>query len=147
MDPLELEKKFANILRDELVATKVKLVVRLHRALEFRNEDFASIKNDGTLFEKDVGNATVKTRVTFEYQAKSKEQIEKLGIDLNQIKEVPFQAQIHYTSLEGHKFMRVVTKKQSTTTELKHAEKHLNPKVIHKRVAQQSANYLHEGRF
>lgn len=37
--PEDIGTDFANILKDELVGTSVQLVVRLHRALKFRNEE------------------------------------------------------------------------------------------------------------
>lgn len=37
--PEEISNDFANILKDELVGTQVEFIVKLHRALKFRNED------------------------------------------------------------------------------------------------------------
>ena len=53
------------------MGTKVQLQVRLHKALEFKNEDEENLGEEGTLFIKEVGNATIKSRVAFEYQLKS----------------------------------------------------------------------------
>lgn len=38
-------------------------------------------------------------------------------IDLSQLKKIPFQAQIEYTSTTGAKYLRVVTSECDTTTE------------------------------
>lgn len=38
IDPSDLTKDFGAILKDEIVATKVDVKVRLHKALKFRNE-------------------------------------------------------------------------------------------------------------
>lgn len=38
VNPSELSKDFANILKDEIVGTKVVLQIRLHKAMQFRNE-------------------------------------------------------------------------------------------------------------
>ena len=48
--------------------------MRVHRALKFRNED-VGVGVDGTL-RRDVGNATVHTQVTFEYELKSDEELQ-----------------------------------------------------------------------
>lgn len=37
--PQNIDKDFASILKDELVGTKIRLNVRIHKALRFRNED------------------------------------------------------------------------------------------------------------
>jgi hypothetical protein len=42
------------------VGTKIKLNVRMHNALQFRNE-IEGVSADGTELIRDVGNATVKT--------------------------------------------------------------------------------------
>jgi hypothetical protein len=46
--------------------------VRVHRALKFRNEDLVGV--DGTL-KREVGNATVNTKVTFEYELRSDQEL------------------------------------------------------------------------
>ena len=38
-----------------------------------------------------------------------------MGVIIEQIKQLPFQAQIIYTTTEGHRFIRVVTSTLKTT--------------------------------
>lgn len=38
VDPMDISKNFASILKDEIVGTQVILIVRVHRAIKFRNE-------------------------------------------------------------------------------------------------------------
>jgi hypothetical protein len=64
--------------------------VKLHKALRFRNEDPHELAEDQSLLRKDIGNATVKTRVSFEYELRPLKQLKTIGIDPEQIKEVPF---------------------------------------------------------
>jgi hypothetical protein len=71
VNPAEIEKDFAEILQDEVVGTAVKLEVQLHRALKFRNEENGV--ND--IIKKDLGNATVKTNLTFEYKLKNDQEL------------------------------------------------------------------------
>lgn len=62
--PEEISNDFANILKDELVATKLELTILLHRALKFRNEEDPTVTNKVV---RKLGNATVATIQTFEY--------------------------------------------------------------------------------
>lgn len=61
--------------------------MKLHRALKFRNEDDLTLT---TTLLKNVGNATVTTTHTFEYQLKEEEELKVEQIDVNSIKKVPF---------------------------------------------------------
>jgi hypothetical protein len=58
--PNDIGKDFANILKDEIVGTHVVLVVKIHHALNFRNEDHG-VSEDGTILRREVGNATINT--------------------------------------------------------------------------------------
>lgn len=49
---------------------------------------------------------------------------------------------ITYNTLEGHRFMRVLTMKQNTTNDIKVAEKNAKVKVIHQRIAANSAKLV-----
>lgn len=73
VNPADIEKDFASVLQDEIVGTKVVLKMRLHKAMKFRNEDPLFLKEEGSLFEKEIGNATIKTKLTFEYENKPDE--------------------------------------------------------------------------
>lgn len=89
---------------------------------------------------KKLANATVKTKIAFEYQLKPEPILKDLGIDINKLKVLPFQAQIVYTTTEGHKFIRVVTSTLNTTTDKKLIEDQADKiNIIHDRVGQQTA--------
>ena len=49
----------------------MQLKVKLHKGLEFRNEDPNNLSEDKSLMAKDLGNVTEETEVTFEYRLKS----------------------------------------------------------------------------
>ena len=83
--------------------------------MRFRNEAAENIKEDGCLLQKQIANATKNTRVSFEYDVKKDEELQQLKIDLKELKTVPFQAQIQYTSPTGGKFMRVISNVCNTT--------------------------------
>jgi hypothetical protein len=64
------------------------LKVRLHKGIEFRNEDDEKLLNETkTVLTKDIGNVTRDTEVTFEYRLKKvKELIKMEDIDLEKLK-------------------------------------------------------------
>jgi len=48
--------------------------------------------------------------VTFEYELKNEEELQEYKIDVKDLKYVPFQARIIYTSLDGDRYLRVLSK-------------------------------------
>ena len=50
VSPDDLSKNFFNILADEVLATKVKITAKMHKALKFVNEDEDIILEEGTTF-------------------------------------------------------------------------------------------------
>lgn len=67
------------------------------------------MKDNKTVLVKELPNATVNTRVSFEYELRCEEDIKFMEIDIDKLKTVPFQAQITYTSSKGGKFLRVIS--------------------------------------
>lgn len=68
-----------------------------------------------------------------------------MEIDVNQLKKVPFQTQIFYTSPKGGKYLRVVSSESNTTTDKKEMLKDANIGVAHQRVATITANLYSKG--
>jgi hypothetical protein len=70
----------------------VRLKVKLHKGIEFRNEDDEKLLNaDKTILTKDIGNVTKDTEVTFEYRMKRvKELLLMDDLDLETLKNLPF---------------------------------------------------------
>jgi hypothetical protein len=98
------------VLNIQVLATQVSLKVKLHKCVEFRNEEENLLSNDKTVLTKDIGNVTRDTEVTFEYRMKPvKELLEMPDIDLEALKKLPVQAQIHYVAKDGAKCIRVLT--------------------------------------
>ncbi len=64
---------------------------------------------------KKFANATVNTKISFEYEVKAEEDLKFMEINLKDLKKVPFQAQIEYTSINGGRYLRVVTSESKTT--------------------------------
>lgn len=109
VDPEHISEDFANILKDEVVGINVNIKIKLPSILRFRNELPEHIKEGGSVLERNLANATVDTQVSFEYELKPEEELKKLGVDPNNIQKLPFQAQVTYTNLQGHRLLRVVT--------------------------------------
>lgn len=89
VDPKNLN--FGDFLAKEVLATKVTLKVKLHKALEFRNEAITNLSQDRSVLIKDFGNVNVDTVLTFEYQLKPvRDLLKLLDIDITQLKAIPF---------------------------------------------------------
>lgn len=71
VDPIQLTQNFANILSVPVIATNVVTKVKLHKGLEFRNEEEANLSEDKSLIVKQLGNVTEETDITFEFRLKS----------------------------------------------------------------------------
>ncbi len=110
VDPKDLIENFSNILALPVLATNVNLKVKIHKGLEFRNEDASNLSQDKTILSRELGSVNEDKEVTFEYTLKSiKELVKMEDIDLAKISRFPFQAQITYTALDGSKCVRVIT--------------------------------------
>lgn len=70
-----------------------------------------------------------------------------MEIDVQQIKKVPFQTQILYTSPKGAKYLRVVSSESNTTTDKKQILKNANIAVAHQRITSLQAQTYAQGDF
>ena len=95
VNPENITSEFANILQVPVIATQVQVVVKLHKSLTFRYEE--NLRDANTLV-KELGNVTSESEFTFEYSLRPDNELEALEIDLDSLKAVPFQTQIHYTN-------------------------------------------------
>lgn len=76
-----------------MIATNVVTKVKLHKGLEFRNENPIYLSEDKSLMVKELGNVTQETEITFEYRPKSIKDLLKMeDIDLTKLTAFPFQA-------------------------------------------------------
>jgi len=67
VDPLELTKNFHSILATPVIALRVRARLMLHKGLFFRDEEDITAEN---VVERDIGNVTGDSTVTFEYGVK-----------------------------------------------------------------------------
>lgn len=118
VDPKNLIDNFSNILSLPTIATNVQLKVKLHKGLEFRNEEAVNLSEDKTILARDLGNVNEETEVTFEYKMKSvKKLLQMLDLDMTKVNKFPFQAQITYTALDGSRCIRVITDVMESSTD------------------------------
>eukprot|EP00347_Sterkiella_histriomuscorum_P012379 403368807 len=148
VDPVQLTQNFSNILQLPVIATNVVTQIRLHKGLEFRNEDVANLSEDKSLLVRDQGNVTEETEFTFEYRLKSIKDLVKMeDIDLTQIKSFPFQAQITYYSLQGSKQVRIITNQQTISNDREDLEKNANYQILSTNAIQQSSKLAKRGQM
>ena len=148
VNPLNLSKDFADILSDNVVATNVELSVKLHKGLTFRNENTSDLSQDGSSMKKQIGNASESQEITIEYCTKPSKELKKMNdIDFTKVNFFPFQAQIKYTTLDGMKCIRLITKPQKITFEKEEAKKEMDHNIISINAIQQSAKIAQRGDF
>lgn len=91
VDPKELIENFSSILSLPTLATNVELKVKIHKGLEFRNEDPQNLQDNKTILLRDLGNVNEETEVTFEYRLKPvKELLKMADVDLEKLSHFPF---------------------------------------------------------
>lgn len=106
------------MLQKPVIATNVVTRVKLHKGLQFRDEEEANLNADKTLLARAMGNVTEDNEFTFEYTLKPlKVLIEMDDLDLTKLTHFPFQTQISYTGLDGAKYTRVITQQQKVSND------------------------------
>ena len=84
--------------------------MKLHKGLEFRNQDALNLSEDKTILARELGNVNEETEVTFEYRMKKVKDLLKMAdLDMTKVSNLPFQAQITYTALDGSRCVRIIT--------------------------------------
>jgi hypothetical protein len=145
--PTEILEEFGNLLTNEVVATNVKVKVKLHKLMHFRNEESKNMKDNETTLVKEIGNATKESELFVEYCFKKSEEIASLDVDLEKLTHVPFQSIIDYTNKQGDQCIRVVTKHQKISTEKDFIQKEANFDIISTNAMQKTSKLAEEGDY
>lgn len=147
--PTEILNQFSNLLTNQIVATNVKVKVKLHKLMQYRNEDDTdSIKHNGSTLIKEIGNVTKDSEMYVEYSFKKSEEIAKyVDVDLEALKFVPFQSIIDYTNLNGDRCIRVITKQQQICMERDIVQKQANYDIISTNAIQKTSNLAKGGKY
>jgi len=146
VDVNEMEKQFANIMKEEVIATGVELNILLHKGLKFRKEDEKNLSYNGTKCFKNIGNVTTNTQTTCEYDVKSQAELLESKMTLEGLTSIPLQAQIVYRDLQGNKYIRVITRTQNISHNKEEVEKHANISVLATHAVQQNAKLALDGK-
>jgi hypothetical protein len=142
VDPLKLNEDFAEAMSERVLATNVVATVNLHKALKFRNLPASQeLLRGGSRLVKQIGNATQFSSFTFEYSAKSQEELDE---DLDSFTELPMQAVIEYT-IGSARCARVITKVLKTTQDIQQAEAETKFEVLARNMQYQSAALAEQG--
>ena len=145
--PTEILEQFSNLLSNEVVATNVKIKVKLHQLMQFRNEENKDLKNNGTTLIKEIGNATKESEIFIEYSFKKSDEIAALDIDLDKLEHVPFQSIIDYTNTNGDRCVRVLTKNQKISSEKDLIQKDANFNIISTNAMQKTSKLAKDGNY
>jgi len=141
LDPLKLTEEFSSILAEPVLATGVTVKVLLHKALAFRDEEDVS----GNVFERQIGNVTGSSELSFEFSTKRTDQLAELGVA--QGATVPFQTQIWFTRQDGSRCMRVITHARPLTADVATAEREVNTSLLQSHAAKKSASWAQSGDY
>ena len=138
---MNIRDEFASILEQKVIATNVEATLIVHRGLYIRDPENPEEKLEK--IKRSIGNVTKQTEVTFEFGIRNKQGLflegkcirprltclpsilelkDKYQIDLDQLKQLPFQVQVTYTASDGSKALRVLTQLKETTENREIAE-------------------------
>jgi hypothetical protein len=145
----DIINKFSDIFNKETSATDVKLTIKLHRLLKFREEDPKLLKHDGSTLVKDLGNVNPDKEICIEYGFKPSQEIvgRYSEININHLEEVLFQTIIEYTNTFGRRLMRVITKKQKISSDKEEVSKISNCSILSLNAMQKSSLIAKEGDY
>mmetsp|Transcript_24102 Transcript_24102/g.42789 ORF Transcript_24102/g.42789 Transcript_24102/m.42789 type:complete len:571 (-) Transcript_24102:1043-2755(-) len=144
VNPLNIEADFAEVLTDQVVATRVTATGNLHKVLKFRNEDEDNLLRGGSRLVRYIGNALQSASFTIEYTVKPQSEVD---VDLSTLSKVPLQSAIEYTLVDGSKLVRVTTMLLDVTSNLEEAEEAVNVEILSRNVEFQSAKMAKAGRI
>lgn len=148
VSPTSLTQNFANMMSKPVIATNVVVKVKIHKALEFRNEAEANLNEDKTLMARQLGNVTEDNKFCFEYHLRPLDELVEMDdIDLIKLKSVPFQTQITYKGLDGAKYLRVITQLKEVSHNREENEKKADHSIMAQNCIQQSSKMAREGNF
>jgi hypothetical protein len=146
VDPQSLDTQFKELLKDRIIATNVTVKVRMHKALEFANEVIGTVM--GSTMVREIGNATGKTEMTFEYQIRPLEEVKKIpNFNIESMKSIPVQGVVTFKTVEGMKMMKVVNIQIPVTFNEEEYMKKINQKLIATHSNQTTAQLAQLGRF
>jgi hypothetical protein len=138
VDPNKISSDFKFILEDEILGTNAKLLVRLNKAFKFVYEDQKFLKENGCLFEKEIGNFGVSTE---ELKADNIKSLNLLKKD-----RLPIQMELAYNSTRKNvKYMQVFTDWRQNRDQ--RPDEEVDIEVLARVTRQRVGKMIHEGKF
>ena len=152
VNPANLGEQFTELSMAKIIATNTLVQIYLHRGLHFRNESNNTINNNNDtnnptsnhlvkIASRSLGNVTTDQQATFSF---GRDKVYKIPEDL---KELPFQVQIKYVSLEGKECIKTITKAIPVTQSKELAEKNVNIDLLINNSAQTAAKRAFNGQY
>ncbi|XP_078405191.1 circularly permutated Ras protein 1-like [Cetorhinus maximus] len=136
VDPVNLPKEIQATLEDDVIATDATVTFVVPEQMYFGYEEEA-----GNKFVKQVGNVTKDTELTFEFGIK-----ESHIQTLQEIKKLPFQLQVSFTTQDNRQACRVISQEKHITNNSSLVEDSVNITVLGIHAAQLSGRLTMEGR-
>ena len=149
VDPEKISSDFSFIIEDEILGTNAKLTVRLNKLYKFINENKRFIKDNGCLYEKEIGNFGVSTEFTMEFEIKSTEELQKENLkSMNLLKKekLPIQMELVYQSTNNNsKYLQVFTDWRLNRD--RKPDDEVDLEVMARAEKQKLGKLLHEGKY
>ena len=135
-------------LHNDIIASKVRLEVKLNKMLEFKNQNQRYLDNDSSCFTKFIGNIKKDMNLYFKFNFKSPSKIALIeDINIDNLIQIPFQTIIEYKDLNGNKNIRVYTEMKSICDDLEKILKDADFEIISAFAVQETAKLLLEGKY
>ena len=96
INPVNLSSNFSDFLSEKIMAFDATIIVRVHKALKFIGFKSSELSFNSSILTKKLGNILPSQAFNFEYELKSLEELEKEGINPEDVKVVPFQGSLKY---------------------------------------------------
>ncbi|CAI2360157.1 unnamed protein product [Moneuplotes crassus] len=143
IDPQDASNVFETMLQVKPIAINVTVKVRLHQALEFKNELGKNLSADRTLMKKKLGSVNSQTEVTFGYKLKDPDKLALIeGFNIEEFSKIPFQTQIEYCRLDDTKCLKVISRVFETSSDAEEIKQDANLGIVAVSTAQQASNLV-----
>jgi len=146
VNPLELQRQMRMIIDNPTLCTEVLVTAILPKGFTFSSisEDKRNhILRKGSTVERDIGNVTSDSDITYEYTVSSKEAAAKF-VKSNQ---VPIQFLLEYTKKDKSKYVKVINERSKITSDRAACESCCNVSVVSLNAVQQSARIAQDQNY
>ena len=149
VDPTKLQKNLENIISDSIIATKVKVAIRIPTYCEFKNVIYGKLSKRNSLLIKKLGNVTNETIFSFEFMLKTPDKLSYhfLIQELPLIRYIPIQARITYRNLDRITYTKIINKQFEITYDFNEIAKFRNSSILGYRFFQYASDLSRQGSY